>query len=63
MKAYPVTFLKNILTFIFSCSNIIKNSGAQTVDVEIKAVDALTERPDAEKGWKSRLLNGPRRAQ
>ena len=59
----PDTFLKNILTFIFSCSNIIKNSGAQTVDVEIKAVDALTERPDAEKGWRCRLLNGPRRAQ
>ena len=30
--------------------------------MEIKTVNALTERPDAEKGWKSRLLNGPRRA-
>lgn len=39
------------------------NSGTQTVDVEIKTVRALTERPEAEKGWKSRLLNGPRRAQ
>jgi len=38
------------------------NSGTQTIDVEIKAVYALTERPEAEKGWRSRLLNGPRRA-
>ena len=35
----------------------------ETVDVEIKTVRALTERPDAEKGWKRSLLNGPRRAQ
>ena len=38
------------------------NSGTQTVEVEIKTVDALTERPDAEKGRKCRLLNGPLRA-
>ncbi len=30
--------------------------------MEIKTVRALTERPEAEKGWKCRLLNGPRRA-
>ena len=34
----------------------------ETEEVEIKTVNALTERPDAEKGWKCRLLNGPRRA-
>ena len=42
--------------------NIKLHSGHQTEEVEIKTVDALTERPDAEKGWKCRLLNGPRRA-
>jgi len=30
--------------------------------VEIKTVYVLTERPDAEKGWIYRLLNGPLRA-
>lgn len=29
----------------------IKYSGKKTIDVEIKTVRALTERPDAEKGW------------
>ncbi len=38
------------------------NSGLETEEVEIKTVGALTERPVAEKGWKCRLLNGPRRA-
>lgn len=54
---------KKHLTHIFVWSNIVKiNSGTQTVEVEIKTVNALTERPVAEKGWRCRLLNGPLRA-